>query len=440
MNAPQNIEAEQALLGACLLDGQKAVDEASLIIEANDLYREAHREIFENVLSLSLQKTPIDIITVSEALGDRLEKVGGRAYLIELANKVPSGTNIPYYAEIIKEKSLARAKIQTNLDEVKRLYDGEGSSVIISQSMVNSMNLLNGRKKNDIVPINSILPAVYDQIEENMEGNGITGTPTGYSDFDQICGGLQVGMIIVAARPSMGKTTFALNIARNVASGNQGVLIFSLEMTKKQLARKFLSMESGVNSRLFNNPKKIPEWQWIRISHAMNKLSNMKIHIDDTSGLKASEILIRSRQFKTLNPNLGLIVIDYIGLMSPEKNTGNKNNDIGETSKLIKMISKELDVPVLTLCQLNRAVEGRSSKIPTLADLRESGNLEQDADMVLFLHRKDYYEPEGGAPDPSETDLIIAKNRLDGGVGAVKLNYFKATQRFELFEKYRQVG
>jgi replicative DNA helicase len=440
MNAPQNIEAEQALLGACLIDGQKAVDEASLIIEANDFYRETHREIFENVLSLSLQKTPIDIITVSEVFGDRLDKVGGRNYLIELANKVPSGANIPYYAEIIKEKSLARAKIQANLDEIKRIYDGEESTAIISQSMVSDMNLLNGRKKNDIVKIESVLPAVYDQIEENMEKGGITGTPTGYIDFDQICGGLQVGMIILAARPSVGKTTFAMNIVRNVASAEHGALVFSLEMTKKQLARKFLSMESGVNSKAFNNPKSISDGWWPRIAHAMARLSNMKIHIDDTSGLKASEILIRSRQFKTLNPNLGLIVIDYIGLLSAERDTGNKNNEIGETSKLIKALSKELDIPVLILCQLSRAVEGRSSKIPTLSDLRESGNLEQDADMVLFLHRKDYYEPEGGAPDPSDTDLIIAKNRLDGGVGAVKLNYFKATQRFELVEKYRQAG
>jgi replicative DNA helicase len=300
--------------------------------------------------------------------------------------------------------------------------------------MVNSMNLLNLRKKNDIVKVGSVLPEVYEQINDSIGKDGITGTPSGIKDLDNICGGLQVGMLILAARPSMGKTTFAMNVARNVSEAGKDVLIFSLEMTKKQLVRKFLSMESGINSKLFNNASKITDGWWSRLSTALGKLSDAKMYIDDTSGLKASEIMVRSRQFKTFHENLGLIVIDYIGLMAAEKDTGNKNNEIGVTSQIIKTMSKELDVPVLVLCQLSRAVEGRSSKIPVMSDLRESGNLEQDADMIMFLHRKDYYEPENGAPDPSETDLIIAKNRLDGGVGAVKLYYFKSRQKFEMAE------
>ncbi|TCL74209.1 replicative DNA helicase [Hydrogenispora ethanolica] len=428
---PQNIEAEQSLLGSCLLLGQKAVDEASLIITEADFYRETHRMIWEVIQRLSTQNIPIDIISVSEAFGNRLGKIGGRQYLLQLANATPTLSNIPIYAGIIKSKSLARLKIAECQETIKQLVNEEDPTEIISKSMLSDMRILNQGKKDSIERVSDRLFEVYDKIGESKGKNGITGVPTGYPDLDRIGGGLQVGMIVLAARPSMGKTTFAMNIARNVALAGNKALIFSLEMTKEQLIRKFLAMESGLNSKLFNNAGEIQEEQWKQLARGLNSLQEAGIFIDDTSGVKASQILIKARRFKSLNPDLGLIVIDYMGLIAPESNKGNTNEKIGEISKIIKTMSKELNLPVLILAQLNRGVETRDDKIPTLADLRDSGNIEQDADAVMFLYREDYYNnPEEGAPDPSETFVIMRKNRLDGGIGAAKLIYFKAVQRF----------
>lgn len=438
-NMPQNIEAEKSLIGTCLLAGQKAIDAAGMVIETNDFFSEKHRVIWDVILRLSLRGVIIDMITVSEALGDQLDRIGGRVYLIELTGATPRLDNIKEYANIIKSKSLARAKIQANLEENKRLFEGEDPEEVTSQSLVTSLNLINNRRKNDFIRAGELIPDVYEQIEASVNSNGITGTPSGYSDFDQIGGGLQVGMILLAARPSMGKTTLAMNIARNVARTGREVLIFSLEMTKKQLVRKFLSMESQINSRYFNNAGKISEAQWKALSNASGRLYDIGIYIDDSSKLKASEIFIRARQFKTLYPKVGLIIIDYLQLLDPETKQGTTNEKLTETSRITKSISKELDVPVIALSQLSRAIEQRQDKTPTLADLRDSGSLEQDADLVMFLHRSDYYNKEKIASDLSEAELIIAKNRGDGGVGSITLNYFKKTQRFEMVEKHQTI-
>ena len=428
---PQNIDAERALIGSCFVDGQTAVDEASVLININDFYVEAHRVIWEVVLQLSFRRTPIDIITISEALGENLQKIGGHAYLLQLATAVPSAQNIAHYAQIIKNKSLARGKISECQEVIRKLLDEADPVSVISKSMLADMRLLNDSHKGEIVKAGDKLIDVYTEIEASVGSNGITGVPTGYDELDRIGGGLQPGLIILAARPSVGKTTFALNIARNVANSKFIVLIFSLEMTKKQLIRKLLAMEANIDSKYFNNAGEINDTQWTRLSHALGSLHEAGIYLDDTSGLKASEIMVKSRRFKSLHPELKMIIIDYLQLIAPENNYGTTNDKISDTSKIVKLVAKELDLPVVALSQLSRSLETRKDKTPILADLRDSGSLEQDADVVMFLHRDDYYNPKDAPADPSYTDLIVAKNRLDGGVGAVELKYYKARQRFE---------
>ena len=428
---PQNIDAERALIGSCFVDGQTAVDEASVLININDFYVEAHRVIWEVVLQLSFRRTPIDIITISEALGENLQKIGGHAYLLQLATAVPSAQNIAHYAQIIKNKSLARGKISECQEVIRKLLDEADPVSVISESMLADMRLLNDSHKGEIVKAGDELIDVYTEIEASVGSNGITGVPTGYDELDRIGGGLQPGLIILAARPSVGKTTFALNIARNVANNKFIVLIFSLEMTKKQLIRKLLAMEANIDSKYFNNAGEINDTQWTRLSHALGSLHEAGIYLDDTSGLKASEIMVKSRRFKSLHPELKMIIIDYLQLIAPENNYGTTNDKISDTSKIVKLVAKELDLPVVALSQLSRSLETRKDKTPILADLRDSGSLEQDADVVMFLHRDDYYNPKDAPADPSYTDLIVAKNRLDGGVGAVELKYYKARQRFE---------
>lgn len=439
MTMPQNIEAEKSLIGTCLLGGQKAIDAAGMIIDTNDFFLENHRVIWDTILRLSLKGTIIDSVTVSDALGSQLDRVGGRVYLVELTGAMPRLDNIEEYANIIKSKSLARAKIQANNEENRRLFEGANSEEITSRSMVTSLNLLNNRRKTQFVRAGELISAVYERIEASVGSNGITGTPSGYPDFDQIGGGLQSGFILLAARPSVGKTTLALNIARNVANLGMEVLIFSLEMTDMQLVRKFLSMEAQINSKYFNNAAKITESQWKALSNASGQIYDKGIYIDQSSQLKASEVFIRGRQFKTLYPKTGLIVIDYLQLLAPETNQGTKNDKTAETSRTIKLMAKELDLPLLVLSQLSRATELRQDKVPTLADLRDSGSLEQDADMVTFLYREDYYDKEKKSNDLSPIQWVIAKNRGDGGIGLVELNYFKTIQRYESVEKHQTI-
>ena len=318
-----------------------------------------------------------------------------------------------------------------NAEVIRKLLDEADPVSVISESMLADMRLLNDSHKGEIVKAGDELIDVYTEIEASVGSNGITGVPTGYDELDRIGGGLQPGLIILAARPSVGKTTFALNIARNVANNKFIVLIFSLEMTKKQLIRKLLAMEANIDSKYFNNAGEINDTQWTRLSHALGSLHEAGIYLDDTSGLKASEIMVKSRRFKSLHPELKMIIIDYLQLIAPENNYGTTNDKISDTSKIVKLVAKELDLPVVALSQLSRSLETRKDKTPILADLRDSGSLEQDADVVMFLHRDDYYNPKDAPADPSYTDLIVAKNRLDGGVGAVELKYYKARQRFE---------
>ena len=429
---PQNIDAEMATLGSILLDGQPALDRAIEIITEIDFYREIHRLIFKTIVKLSSERKNIDMITLIEELGNNKDKVGGFQYVTSLVNSVPSSANLEHYAQIVKDKSLARQKIQKNNEVNEKLYSGESSIDVITESMLADMTIVNTGKSNQIVKIGPEVSKIFNSLDTQKENNGITGISTGFPEIDRICGGLQAPSYnILAARPSMGKTTFAMNIGKNAAQDQQiPVLMFSLEMSRERLARKYLSLGAGVNSKLFHNANQITGEQWSKITYAMNKSSDSEFYIDDSCNLKASEVWVRSRKFKTANPGLGLIIIDYLQLLAAEHPKMAPIERVSEASRIIFNIGKELNVPVIALSQLSRSVEQRENKIPLLSDLRESGSLEQDADTVIFLYRPDYYNDDKSAPDPSETGIIFAKNRLEGGIGAAKLKYYKAQQKF----------
>jgi replicative DNA helicase len=432
MVPPQNLDAERATLGAVLLDGQPVFDRVLEIISADDFYREAHRIIFETALKLANDKQNIDCITMMETLGQNLEKVGGISYLTALVNSTPSSINAEHYAEIVKKKSLARRMIQENAESIKKLYTDEDPVEIASKDMLARMEIVNSVHRNKIAKLGDEVKNVFLKLDTNKSNNGITGIPTGFAGLDQILGGLQSPSYnILAAPTSVGKTTFAMNIAKNVAIHAKGtVLIFSLEMSKEQLGNKFLSMFSGVNNKLFHNVAYIDREQWGKLGKAVNDAEQAGIYIDDEGHQKASQLWIKARRFMSMFPDLSLIVIDYLQKMAGENPKMMDYQRVSEASRISFEIAKDLKVPVLELSQLKRGVESRENKIPVLADLRESGTIEQDADTVTFLYRPDYYNEEKTAPDPSETTVIVAKNRLAGGVGATKLKYYKAQQCF----------
>jgi replicative DNA helicase len=432
---PQNLEAEMATIGSILIGGQPILDRALEIIQPEDFFQEKHRLILEAILRLSAKKENVDIVTLSEELGNYLDKIGGYPYLTALANNAPSLVNIEHYANIVRDKSLARQKIMQNIEINEKLYDGEDSIDIITKSMLSDMETINKRKKSQIIKIGPEVEKAYHALDNYKDGDGIFGISTGFKDLDHICGGLQSPSYnILAARPSIGKSTFAMNIAKHVAQVLKiPVLIFSLEMSKEQLARKFLSLFGSVDSKLFHNAWRITDNQWNNLANAVNNARELELYIDDTCNLKASEIWIRARKFKTAYPNLGLIITDYLQKMAGEHPKMPPIERVSEASSICFNMAKELKLPVITVSQLSRGVEQRDNKIPVLSDLRESGTIEQDADTVTFLYRPDYYNDDKSAPDPSETAVILAKNRLEGGIGAVKLKYYKALQRYESY-------
>jgi replicative DNA helicase len=435
---PQNIEAERSTLGSMLLD-KEAIYKGSEILKPDDFYREAHRVIFEVVAHLANKGEPVDIITVSEELKQRnmLDKIGGIAYLTTLANSVPTAANIEHYARIVEEKSILRAVITAASNIVAMGYAGtEEISVILDDAEKQIFQISQKRNVKGFVSLKNILIETFERIEKIYESKGgVTGVSSGFADLDRMTAGLQPSdLIILAARPSMGKTTFALNIARNVAVDSKiPVVVFSLEMSKEQLALKLLCSEAGVDNQRIRTGT-LMDNDWPRLSYALGRLSDSNIFIDDTPGLTALEIRSRTRRIKAEH-GLGLIVIDYLQLMQSRNRSENRQQEVSEISRSLKSLARELAVPVISLSQLSRAVEQRTDKKPYLADLRESGSLEQDADMVAFLYREDYYNPE--SDKKNITELIIAKQR-NGPVGTVELLFQKEFSKFVGLEKYRK--
>lgn len=441
---PQNIEAEQAVLGAMLID-KEAIAKATEVLSADDFYREAHRVIFSAMLELYNKNEAVDMVTVTEILkrDNKLEDIGGIAYITSLANVVLTAANVKYHAEIVAEKSVLRQLVRVSTEIAAMGYeanDDVGTLLDTAESRI--LEISNRKKKADFTPINDILMDSVQSIESLLQNKGgLTGLPAGFADLDKLTSGLHPSdFIILAARPSMGKTALALNIVQNVAlrahkaigGEPRSVAFFSLEMSKEQLVNRMLCAEAGIDSQRLRVGEMHDE-DWTHLWDACDTMSRAKIYIDDTAGITAMEMRSRARRLKAEH-GLDLIVVDYLQLMQgsgKRNNSGDRQQEVSEISRSLKALARELDVPVLALSQLSRSVESRQIKRPMLSDLRESGSLEQDADIVAFLYREDYYNPD---TENKHTELIIAKHR-NGPVDTVNLFFQKQFTKFVGFTK-----
>lgn len=430
---PQNAEAEASLLGAILIDTDAIVKIADSVGVA-DFYEERHARIYEAVLQLYEKHQPIDVLTLANQLKATgfLDMVGGAGYLTELTNFVPTAAHVEQYAEIVAQKALRRRLIKASQEIVGLGYDEAKSLQELIESAESELFKVSQQHiKQDIASIETILSESFDRLDELHKDKGkIRGVPTGYKDLDDILAGLQRSdLFILAARPSMGKTAFALNLAHNVAvKAEEAVLIFSLEMSKEQLVDRMLSIESGVDAWALRTGN-LTDSDFEKIGQAMGTLSEAQIYIDDTPGITVSDLRTKARREAHTRP-IGLIIVDYLQLMSGGSKFGgdfNRVQEISEISRGLKGIARELNVPLMALSQLSRSVESRSPQIPQLSDLRESGSIEQDADVVAFIYREDYYNPE--TDRRNVTDIFIKKHR-NGPTGAVELYFDRDKQRF----------
>ncbi|OZM56587.1 replicative DNA helicase [Lottiidibacillus patelloidae] len=428
---PHNIEAEQAVIGAIFLDPQ-AITTASELLSPNDFYRAAHQKIYEVIITLSERSEPIDLVTVTSELQDRklLEEVGGVSYLSDLANSVPTAANIEYYSQIVEEKSLLRHLIRTATEITKNGYTTEdGVDAILNEAERSILEVSRRKRTGTFKVIKDVLVEAYDNIEllNNREGE-ITGIPTGFNHLDRMTAGFQRNdLIIVAARPSVGKTAFALNISQNVATkAGENVAIFSLEMGAEQLVMRMLCAEGNIDAQRLRTGKLQPE-DWQKLTMAMGSLSNAGIYIDDTPGIRINELIAKCRRLKQEH-GLGMVLIDYLQLIVGSGKTGeNRQQEVSEISRSLKALARELQVPVIALSQLSRGVEQRQDKRPMMSDIRESGSIEQDADIVAFLYRDDYYDKE--SENKNIIEIIIAKQR-NGPVGTCELAFVKEYNKF----------
>ncbi len=430
---PNNIEAEKAVLGS-MLTKKSAVADAIEILKGEDFYREAHKIVFNTMKILYQQDVPVDIVTLSEQLAkdNLLEKTGGPGFIASLANAVPSASNVGYYANIVREKSDLRNLLNAANDISAMVYDGEEDvSTIIDKSEKRIMDVSSRRNLGDFEPLRDIVMDTIERINVVYEAHGgLTGIPTDFTDLDKLTSGLQPSdLILVAARPSMGKTAFTLNIASNVAiRGRKTVAFFSLEMSKSQLMQRILCSETCLDAQKVRIGD-LPSPDWDRLINMADVIGNAPLYIDDTAGIQINELRSKARRLKAQH-GLDLIIIDYLQLMqgSGKVSGDNRQAEIAEISRALKALARELNVPIIALSQLSRSVENRQIKRPMLSDLRESGSLEQDADIVMFLYREDYYDKE--TKDKNITEVIVAKHR-NGPVDTVKLFFKKQFTRFD---------
>ena len=441
---PQNIEAEQAVLGAIFLNTDALAD-AMEYVEADDFYRRAHQILFQAMVDLNNDGEAIDVLTVQNYLttNNQLDDVGGVAYIAELATSVPTAANAGYYAKIVEEKSMLRRLISTATNIITQANNGDDDVPSLLDSAERQiMDVSERRNRSGFREIKDVLNETLSDIDRlSQQSEDITGLPTGYREFDKMTAGLQPdNLIILAARPAVGKTAFALNIAQNVAtSTDTSVAIFSLEMSAESLVNRMLCAEGSINANHLRTGQ-LDEGEWQNLIVAMGALSNTSIFIDDTPGIKMAEIRAKCRRLAKEKGNLGLVVIDYLQLIEGI-NKESRQQEVSEISRQLKKLAKELSVPILALSQLSRGVEQRQDKRPVLSDIRESGSIEQDADIVAFLYRDDYYErgesksEEDGDDqdslnqDVGEVELIIEKNRA-GARGTVKLLFIKSYNKF----------
>lgn len=433
---PQNLDAEKSLLGAVLID-EETLANVSDIVSPDDFYDKRHAAIFGAMIRLYEHHRPVDLLTLSDELEkkDELELVGGSSYLTELTNAVPTAAHASAYGDIISQKALRRRLIKASGAIAELGFDDERNiQELLGLAEADLFAVSDKSLKQELASLEQILTDSFDRIEELHHNKGmLRGVPTGWRDLDNMTAGLQRSdLIILAARPAMGKTTLVTNLAYSVASkSKQAVLFFSLEMSKEQLVDRMLADAAGVDSWNIRTGN-LSDEDFGKLSHAMGEMAEAPVYIDDTPGLTVLELRTKARR-EAHNHPLGLIIIDYLQLMSGSGKTGdNRVQEVSEISRGLKLVARELNVPVIALSQLSRSVESRSPQIPQLADLRESGSIEQDADIVMFIYREQYYNPE--TDRKSITDLIIAKHR-NGPVGKVELYFHPERLRFMSLDK-----
>ncbi|MDH5204963.1 MAG: replicative DNA helicase [Hylemonella sp.] len=434
---PHSIEAESSVLGGLLLDNA-AWDRVGDLLHDDDFYRYEHKLIYAAMGALINASKPADVITVFEHLQSqgKAEEAGGLAYLNSLAQYVPSAGNIRRYGEIVRERAILRKLVAASDEIAGNAFNPKGRPVATildeSEQKIFSIGEEGSRMKRGFQGMDSLVVQLLDRVQEMADNpNDITGVPTGFYDLDRMTAGLQPGdMVVLAARPSMGKTAFAVNIAEHVAL-NEGlpVAVFSMEMGAAQLAVRIVGSIGRIDQGHLRTGKLTDE-EWPRLTEAIEKLRNISMHIDETAGLTPSELRASARRLSRQCGKLGLIVVDYLQLMSGSGSSDeNRATELGEISRGLKMLAKELGCPVIALSQLNRSVESRPDKRPMMSDLRESGAIEQDADIIMFIYRDEYYTKDA-CKEPGVAEIIIAKQR-NGPTGTVKLAFLKNLTRFE---------
>ncbi|PIZ62394.1 replicative DNA helicase [Candidatus Saccharibacteria bacterium CG_4_10_14_0_2_um_filter_52_9] len=438
---PQNAEAEASLLGALLIDSDAIVKIADTLA-ARDFFDKRHERIYEAIMHLYEHRESIDVLTLSDRLKNDgyLDSVGGPSYLAELTNFVPTAAHVEQYADIVAQKAMRRRLISAS-NEISSLGHDESKQLkeLIEEAESRLFEVSQQHIRQDVISLEAILAESFDRLDDlHKDKQKIRGIPTGFKDLDEKLAGFQRSdLVILAARPSMGKTALALNFAHNIAvQSNEPVLIFSLEMSKEQLVDRLLSMESGVDAWALRTGN-LTDADFEKIGQAMGTLSEAPIYIDDSPGITISDLRTKARREAHQRP-LGLIIVDYLQLMSGGHRFGSDSNrvqEISEISRGLKGIARELNVPVLALSQLSRSVESRSPQIPQLADLRESGSIEQDADVVAFIYREEYYNPD--TDRKKLTDIFIKKHR-NGPTGGVELYFENEKQRFRSVDSRHQ--
>ena len=433
---PHSLEAESSVLGGLLLDNN-AWDRVGDVLIDSDFYRYEHRLVYAAVGKLINETKPADVITVYEELQrqGKGDEIGGLAYLNALAQYVPSASNIRRYAEIVRERSILRKLVSASDEIATNAFNPQGKAVKdildLAEGKIFAIGEEGSRMKQGFQAMDSLVVQLLDRVQEMADNpNDVTGVPTGFIDLDRMTAGLQAGdLVVLAARPSMGKTAFAINIAEHVAL-NEGlpVAVFSMEMGAAQLAVRIVGSIGRIDQGHLRTGKLTDE-EWPRLTEAIERLRNVSLHIDETPGLTPSELRANARRLARQCGKLGLIVVDYLQLMSGSSSDGeNRATELGEISRGLKALAKELQCPVIALSQLNRSVEQRTDKRPMMSDLRESGAIEQDADIIMFIYRDDYYNKD--SREPGVAEIIIGKQR-NGPTGTVKLTFLKPLTRFE---------
>ncbi len=427
---PYSMEAEQAVLASILID-DKALDKIIHLLGVGDFYYPPHKLIFKELIDLAHNNKPLDIVTLVSSLNDKnlTEKAGGVEYISELVNIIPNSANIVHYANIVKDKSLLRALIDFSSEIAEKSYSYTGEiSNLVDEAEKHIFSLAEFKLKNEIQPIGSIVKDTFEILEKLYGRNEqITGIPTGFIDLDKITNGLQKSdLIIIAGRPGMGKTAFAMNLALNTCSKyDKAAAVFSLEMSAGQLVQRLLASEAKIESTKLRNGR-LNNDEWQRLASVGSELNDLKLFLDDTPAISSMELRAKCRRLKR-EYNLDLVIVDYLQLMSGSR-AESREQQISEISRALKALAKELNIPVVALSQLNRGVENRTDKRPVPSDLRESGAIEQDADIIMFLYRDEIYHPDTKFPGIAE--LIVAKHR-NGPTGTIKLAFLEQFTRFD---------